>query len=232
MQSGHDAAKAKQPVPKWVPVVLLGISTVALSVPIVLLRRQRVAQALTKAPPPRRRAEPSQIPRASPTTAVPTARVEPIRAQAPKTPKAETLPDPGFNSALYSAKAFGVATTLVTVGAFIGVWAVQASLGVQNTEEFAMRMRKILMEKVPMLSSRIHRPPGSEDDDEAGQQVQMFLDGADPAWKWEDAEKRLTAAYDKDGFSGWAETALKELEAEGELERLRREHLMKGNKTT
>jgi len=87
------------------------------------------------------------------------------------------------------------------------------------------------MEKIPMLSSRIHRPPESEDDDEAGQQVQTVLDGVGPAWKWEDAEKRLRAAYDKDGFYGWAEAALRELEAEGELERLRREHLLKGNKT-
>ena len=40
--------------------------------------------------------------------------------------------DPGFNSAFYSAKAFGIATTFVTIGAFVGVWAVRASLGVQN----------------------------------------------------------------------------------------------------
>ena len=81
-----------------------------------------------------------------------------------------------------------------------------------------------------MLSSRIHRAPESEGDDEGGQQVQALLDGVGPAWKWEDAESRLRAAYDKDGFSGWAEAALKELEAEGELERLKREHLLKENK--
>ena len=86
------------------------------------------------------------------------------------------------------------------------------------------------MEKIPMLSSRIHQTPESEDDGEA-EQVQTVLDGADSAWKWEDAEKRLRAAYDKDGFYGWAEAVLRELEAEGELERLRREHLLKGNKT-
>jgi len=138
------------------------------------------------------------------------------------------LSDPGFNSALHSAKAFGIATIYVTVGAFVGVWAVQTSLGVQNTEEFAMKMRKFLMEKLPMLSSRIHRPPESEGDGEAGQQVQTF---SDLPWKWEDAEKRLGDAYDKGGFSGWVEAALKELEAEGELERLRREHLLKENRT-
>ena len=63
------------------------------------------------------------------------ARLEPI--QAPKIPNAETLVDPGFNGALYSAKAFGIATTLVTIGAFVGVWAVQASLGVQNVRNLS-----------------------------------------------------------------------------------------------
>jgi len=88
------------------------------------------------------------------------------------------------------------------------------------------------MEGIPLLSSRIHRVAESEGDEEGGQQVQKILSGVDPAWKWEDAEDRLRAAYDKDGFSGWAEAALKELEAEGELERLKREHLLKENKST
>lgn len=102
-----------------------------MSVPIVLLRRQRAAQALTKAPPPRRRAGPSPITRASHSTVVPVAaRVEPIRV--PKTSEAEVPSDPGFNCALHSAKAFGIATAYVTIGAFVGVWAVQTSLGVQN----------------------------------------------------------------------------------------------------
>lgn len=151
MQPGHDAAKAKQPVPKWVPVVLvclldpnppesishlfllqLGISTVALSVPIVFLRRQRAAHALSKTLPPRRRAGPSPTPRASSTTVASVApRVEPV--QVPKITKAEeAFADPGFNGALYSAKAFGIATTFVAIGAFVGVWAVQTLFGVQN----------------------------------------------------------------------------------------------------
>ena len=40
--------------------------------------------------------------------------------------------EPGFNCALYSARAFVIATTLVTMGAFVGIWAVRASLGVEN----------------------------------------------------------------------------------------------------
>ena len=109
----------------------LGVSTVALSVPIVLLRRQRAAQALNKTLPPRRRTGPSPTLRASPTAvAPPTPRVDPVQAQ--KVPKAEALADSSFNGPLYSAKAFGIATTCVTIGAFVGVWAVQTSLGVQN----------------------------------------------------------------------------------------------------
>lgn len=84
------------------------------------------------------------------------------------------------------------------------------------------------MEKMPILASRINRPPESEDCGEAARQAQMFSDGVDPAWKWEDAEERLRGAYDKGGFSGWAEAALKELEAEGKLEREKR--LLKGDK--
>ena len=109
----------------------LGISTVALGVPIVLLRRQRAVQALSKSLPPRRRAGPSPIPRASPTTVAPLVpRLEPV--QVPKVDKAEALADTGFNGAFYSAKTFGIATIFVTMGAFVGVWVVQTSLGVQN----------------------------------------------------------------------------------------------------
>ena len=112
----------------------LGISTVALGVPIALLRRQRAARVLSKSLPPRRRAGPSPIPRASPTaTAPPVPRVGPV--QVPNVVKAEAVTDTGFNGALYSAKAFGIATIFVTIGAFVGVWVVQNSLGVQNVRQ-------------------------------------------------------------------------------------------------
>lgn len=90
-------------------------------------------------------------------------------------------------------------------------------------------MREFLAEKMPKLSSRIHGKP----DGEAGQEVQTRtpLDsGVDGVWTWEGAESRLKAAYEKNGFSGWAEAALKELEAEEEQERLRREGLTEENK--
>lgn len=90
-------------------------------------------------------------------------------------------------------------------------------------------MRELLTEKMPMLSSRIRRLPESEEEGEVTRQAQVFSDGVDPTWKWEDAEERLRVAYDQGGFSGWAEAALKELEAERKLEH--ENHLLKGNKT-
>ena len=43
-------------------------------------------------------------------------------------------------------------------------------------------------------------------------------------WSWPDAEHRLKMAYEEGGIMGWAEAALRELEAEGELERSKRGH--------
>lgn len=79
------------------------------------------------------------------------------------------------------------------------------------------------MEKVPMLSSRIHRRFAGEVEDGAEGRVHPPLeDGVDTAWTLEDAERRLRVAFDKNGVSGWAEAALNELEAEAERERLKR----------
>jgi hypothetical protein len=41
-------------------------------------------------------------------------------------------PDDNFNGALYSAKAFGIATLIVALSASASVWGVQAYLGVKN----------------------------------------------------------------------------------------------------
>jgi hypothetical protein len=87
-------------------------------------------------------------------------------------------------------------------------------------------MRELLMEKMPTLASRIHQQLEGEAGGEVEEVVQTIPGVVDSAWTWEDAEMRLKAAYEKNGFSGWAEAALKEVEAEGEQERLRRERLM------
>ena len=76
---------------------------------------------------------------------------------------------------------------------------------------------------MPELSSRIHRPT-NESDDIFYRTSSDMNDAEATNWAWPDAEKRLQAAFEKHGFSGWAEAAVKELELEGRAERLRRGH--------
>ncbi|KAH7868628.1 uncharacterized protein C8R40DRAFT_1163906 [Lentinula edodes] len=111
---------------------------------------------------------------------------------------------------------FGIATLLVSVGAVAGVWAIKTTMDVQDTQEFARKMRRIVLTRMPMLSARIHRVLDDGGDDNT-------IDSTD--WNWEDAERRLRDAYEKDGIVAWAEATLKELRAEEHSERLKRKEL-------
>lgn len=95
-------------------------------------------------------------------------------------------------------------------------------------------LRTIVRTKLPALSDRIHRRPTAEDhpDDmdnfpDASTSDRLSFDQATGKfeWSWPDAEKRLKDAFETKGFSGWAEAALRELEAEDQAaERNRRGH--------
>lgn len=79
-------------------------------------------------------------------------------------------------------------------------------------------MRAILLSKMPSLSERIHRLADPEDDD-----VSEVLDAPTVStWNWPDAEQRLKAVFEKDGFAAWIKAAGRELEIEGRLERSKR----------
>ncbi|KAI0646698.1 hypothetical protein C8Q79DRAFT_1010285 [Trametes meyenii] len=225
--------KDGKPVPKWLPVVLLAFSTVAMSVPIVMLRRHRAAnlgKALADAPPPpTRRSTSVGIPIADSKAAVPPSRPPPPRSTTPREVSSAAVE--GVNGPLHGAKAFGIATLLVGLGASTTVWGVKRYMGVETTQEFADRMRLTILNYMPILSSRIHRPPAPEDDDasassEPGSDSRLSLSDTDvEEWTWSAAEQRLKEAFDKDGFSGWAAAMLRELEAEGRLERSKRGHV-------
>lgn len=80
-------------------------------------------------------------------------------------------------------------------------------------------MRLAIWRRLPGLTSKIHRPP--EVDDE-GVPISESHE-PDLEWSWEDAEKRLQAAYDEGGFPAWVQAAMHELEAELKVERARRQ---------
>ncbi|KAI9443810.1 hypothetical protein H4582DRAFT_1916776 [Lactarius indigo] len=67
----------------------------------------------------------------------------------------------GFNSALYSLKAFSIATALVVAGGAASVWGVKTYLSIRDTQEFVSAMRLSLLTKWPLLASRIHRASDS-----------------------------------------------------------------------
>ncbi|RPD55607.1 hypothetical protein L226DRAFT_511716 [Lentinus tigrinus ALCF2SS1-7] len=228
----------KKPVPKWVPVTLLAFSTVAMTVPIVLLLRHRAAtvgKRLADAPPPPRRTTSSKgIALANPNPSLFSVKDSVISSAEASTSSAPAMAKAGdnFNGALHCAKAFCIATMAVGAGAMASVWGIRQYMGVETTQEFADRMRLAILSRMPVLSARIHRPPAPEDGDAllppepvVTAEPELASLDAGEEWTWAAAESRLKEAFDKHGFYGWAAAAMRELEAEGRLERSKRGHV-------
>ncbi|KZT07910.1 uncharacterized protein LAESUDRAFT_697949 [Laetiporus sulphureus 93-53] len=237
----------KESVPIWVPLTLIAFSTAALVVPIVLFRRQRAAlleQSLAKPPPPPRRTNVGVTPPARTTllgsappprrSTTPSAALPSSVPSSADTAKLETeAAGDYFNGVLYSAKAFVIATTLVGVGAVATVWGVKTALGVRDTQEFAQRMRLLIMDSMPNLSARIHQALHDEEERAFPSEAITHtitnenMDANSKAsieWSWPDAETRLKAAFEKDGLVGWGEAVLHELETEAKINRSKRGH--------
>lgn len=220
-------------VPKWVPVTLLAFSSVALVVPIVMLRRYRrgvsIPQNLQEATaPPRRGRGPSTLPVPShspPIRSRPASQTAPreVLAQPPPLKVSMSNGDNGeqfFNGPLYTLKAFGLATALVTLGATASIWGVMKALNAHDTKEFAERLRHVVLTNLPVLSYRIYRPAEPHQDDDSARTENPASEPA--GWNWQEAEVRLREAFDKGGFHSWASAALVEVEAEAMVERTKR----------
>jgi hypothetical protein len=115
-------------------------------------------------------------------------------------------------------------------------------------------MRTTILNKWPLLTSRIHRSPLSNssnqlsprpdpraprapsshsasesvdvpgyprmaDEDSDGRDIDIYKN---EDWNWLAAQARLVAAYERGGIAQFAEVAVRELEAESELERRER----------
>jgi hypothetical protein len=85
-------------------------------------------------------------------------------------------------------------------------------------------MRSIFQTTIPGLRSRLYRPPETDDEcDEIQAQGVAFPSATQGDWNWEEAEERLKKAYEEGGIAAWAQTALRELEAEVDVERTRKD---------
>jgi len=140
------------------------------------------------------------------------------------------MPNDEFNAPLYTAKAFGIATLIVSVCASAAVWSVKTGLDIKDvranatplaimnahltdtpvqTREFGDRMRATVITQLPYLSHQIRRP---HDDSEAP--LSAPDTDANLEWQWTEVEKRLNKALDEGGASAWVETFVAELERE------------------
>ncbi|KAL1748640.1 hypothetical protein HDZ31DRAFT_60089 [Schizophyllum fasciatum] len=131
-------------------------------------------------------------------------------------------PDPNFNAALYTAKAFGLATALVVAGAFATIQGAMYYFDVDDARQFGRRMRLLILEKMPALAAQIHRAP----DDSPPEATASAASDVEQDWNWEDAEARLRRAFETRGFAGWAEAAAKEVEVEDKLQRKKQQELV------
>ncbi|EGN92560.1 hypothetical protein SERLA73DRAFT_117168 [Serpula lacrymans var. lacrymans S7.3] len=231
-EDGHSYMKkpisATQSIPSWLPISLLAVTSAALVVPVVLLRRHRKNTATTSAlqqasaPPRRSAAIPNEFAKFRPaqTSKFPPGPLTKAPVEIDRHPSNDNNGD-FFNAPLYTLKAFSIATALVSLGAATSIWGVKTFLGVHDTKEFADQMRNTLLTKMPVLSSRIHRAFSSEN---VGSTTSHANDSSrvEVEWNWPDAENRLKEAFDKGGFSGWAQAALLEVEAEGRFEQAKR----------
>jgi hypothetical protein len=141
--------------------------------------------------------------------------------------KDQTGSDNEFNGPLYGTKAFGFATFIVAISASVAVWSVKKGLGVKDvrlhvtfhmykltvlqTQEFADRMRHIILTKFPILSRRIHI---HTHEDEGDSLLSLSDTDVNSDWKWSEAEKRLNDAMDEGGLDAWAHAAVIEMEHE------------------
>jgi len=94
-----------------------------------------------------------------------------------------------------------------------------------QAQEFGEKMRKTFWSALPTnLLSSIYRPPATDEERHDVYDAAAF--DADEGWTWVEAEKRLMRAYDEGGFPLWARTAMREIEAEVRVERVRRRREM------
>ncbi|KAI6101532.1 hypothetical protein EDD16DRAFT_853119, partial [Pisolithus croceorrhizus] len=176
------------PVPRWLPISFLAISSAALVVPVVMLRRYKAGlRAAATAAPPRRGSGTVVVPLGQPVAPPPRIRrrmdassplQKPPSTQGSQpssyaTPLSNTRSDAtaatisgehdNFNGPLYTLKALAVATAIVAASASVSIFGVMTYLDAHDTSEFAARMRLWVITTFPILSGRIHRQPEAKD---------------------------------------------------------------------
>ncbi|KAF7367505.1 hypothetical protein MSAN_00813400 [Mycena sanguinolenta] len=232
---------------KWIPITALAAGTVLIAAPLVFLwgirKHQRSSLNPMKVAPPRRLGS-----SASPALATSTLASRLTFSASEPSLQAETLPptsqaygsdwdddnwgvppqppDPNdnFNVGLYLFKALGTATLIVSSVAFVGIWGLRRYLDVDNVDDFALKMRLVIINKMPLLASRMRNALGAQPELVSDSRIDE-KPPPEQRWNWDEAQERLSNAFDKGGLSAWAEVAAREVEQEAKLELEEREQL-------
>jgi hypothetical protein len=137
------------------------VTTAALAVPIILLRKQRaaIANSLRESSAPPRRAGTFSRPltQISPRTGPGT-----VSLTKPAAKDSVWSSPISLNAVLYAAKAFGVATLLVAAGSATALWGVKSILGVQDVRIIVSAITIInLCSKYTALDQRVRETNAS-----------------------------------------------------------------------
>ncbi|KAJ6456135.1 hypothetical protein C8R45DRAFT_581738 [Mycena sanguinolenta] len=232
---------------KWIPITALTAGTVLIAAPLVFLwgirKHQRSSLNPAKLAPPRRVGSFSS---SALVTSAPASRLTFSASEASL--QTETLPPPppqaygsdwdddnwgvppqppdpndNFNVGLYLLKALGTATLIVSSVTFVGIWGLRRYLDVDNVDDFALKMRLCIINKMPVLASRMRNALGG-----LPEPVSDRVDEKLPPeqrWTLDEAQERLSNAFDKGGLSAWAEVAAQEVEQEARLELEKRDQM-------
>ncbi|KIM85554.1 hypothetical protein PILCRDRAFT_337125 [Piloderma croceum F 1598] len=243
--SQHDrktaSASSSKPIPAWLPISLLAVTTVALAVPIVLLRRQR-SNALLNTFPPRRAGDPSSLAsRFTPIPNIPPSNVTATQWPPPRRRSGGTTSFQGSRLTLPSSSASSVLTAvesdefndrpmsndefnapLYTAKAFgiaTLIVAVCASAAVWSVKtSLDVKDTREFGDRtrdavIKQLPYLSHRIYRRPNSDSEASSSAPNSD-VDTEWKWTEADERLNKALDEGGPSAWAEALVAELEHE------------------
>jgi hypothetical protein len=93
-----------------------------------------------------------------------------------------------------------------------------------QAREFGEKMHDILLRATEKLIVKYLPPPSIDEGAHDAYGAAPFE--ADEGWTWVEVEKRLKRAYDEYGFLLWARTAMRAVEPEAKVERVRRQREM------
>ncbi|KAF8325709.1 hypothetical protein F5887DRAFT_1201345, partial [Amanita rubescens] len=155
-------------LPPWAPFAFIAGASAALIVPLFWLRRQRgralAHQTQTTLAPTALSAVHFARGLRAPTTSASSPAPEPTESSSEHPSLFTALSHADTSTALFAAKAFGIATLLVALGGVGITWTVKTTMGVDNMHDFGCLAKQLVQTHLPSLSENLYRIPETPDE--------------------------------------------------------------------